>query len=55
MNEKFLIEEMVTGYTSYAETDELNVTAMVDAPATTPFCGAAASFAISYITTNGPG
>ncbi|SNT25170.1 MULTISPECIES: LxmA leader domain family RiPP [Streptosporangium] len=55
MKETMLIEEMVTGYRSYADISDLNVAAAVDAPATTPFCGALASFAFSYITTGGPG
>ncbi|MER6198959.1 LxmA leader domain family RiPP [Streptomyces sp. JL4002] len=49
------LEELVTGYESYADADEIEVDAVTGAPATTPFCGAAASFMLSYVTTNGPG
>ncbi|MBE3008552.1 LxmA leader domain family RiPP [Microbispora sp. NEAU-D428] len=55
MKETMSIEELVAGYRSYADVADLNVAAAVDAPATTPFCGFLASFAFSYITTNGPG
>ncbi|MBY6350953.1 LxmA leader domain family RiPP [Rhodococcoides corynebacterioides] len=49
------LTELVGGYREYAAADELSAGAAVDAPASTPFCGAAASFAFSYITTGGPG
>ncbi|MFO7251645.1 MAG: LxmA leader domain family RiPP [Actinomycetes bacterium] len=53
--QEMLTQELVTGYRSYAEAADLTVAAAVDAPATSPFCGFFASFAFSYITTNGPG
>lgn len=49
------IEDLVGGYQSYTEADQLSVSAETSAPATTPFCGFVASFAFSYITTYGPG
>jgi hypothetical protein len=55
MSHDTLTEELVTGYRVYAAPTDLDITAAVDPPATTPFCGAIASFTLSYITTNGPG
>ncbi|WP_158754607.1 LxmA leader domain family RiPP [Streptomyces sp. NRRL F-2580] len=54
-NDQSTLEDLVTGYESYADADEIEVDAVTGAPATTPFCGAVASFALSYVTTNGPG
>ncbi|MET3804677.1 hypothetical protein ABIB25_001672 [Nakamurella sp. UYEF19] len=53
--EDSLLEDMIGGYRSYADTEDLVVSAAGEAPATTPFCGFVASFAFSYVTTFGPG
>ena len=55
MNDDLLLTEMVNGYRTYAEPTDVGVSATSATPASTPFCGAVATFALSYITTNGPG
>ncbi|GAA5174122.1 hypothetical protein GCM10023321_77310 [Pseudonocardia eucalypti] len=55
MEQDLLVQEMITGYRAYAEPEEFEMAASVAAPATSPFCGAAASFLFSYATTYGPG
>lgn len=55
MNDDILLTEMVNGYRTYAEPTDVGVTAASETPASTPFCGALASFAFSYVTTNGAG
>lgn len=49
------LESLVAGYRNYASPEEMTFQAASDEPATSPFCGFFASFAFSYITTNGPG
>ncbi|MFD4141780.1 MULTISPECIES: LxmA leader domain family RiPP [unclassified Streptomyces] len=42
------IMELVAGYDAYTESDELQVGATAEAPATTPFCAFAASVGVSW-------
>ncbi|GAA5174126.1 hypothetical protein GCM10023321_77320 [Pseudonocardia eucalypti] len=55
MEQDLLVQEMITGYRAYAEPEEFETAASVAPPATSPFCGAVASFMVSYVTTYGPG
>lgn len=58
MDHELLMQDMVTGYRTYAEPADLDldVAATAEAPATTPVCASfLGSFALSYVTTNGPG
>ncbi|HEX5540796.1 MAG TPA: LxmA leader domain family RiPP [Micromonospora sp.] len=43
MNKSDAIMELLGGYEAYSEAEELNVSAAMDAPATTLPCGAAAT------------
>lgn len=55
MHDDHLLTEMVNGYRAYAEPTDVGITAVSETLASTPFCGAVATFALSYLTTNGPG
>lgn len=55
MNDGLVLTEMVNGYRAYAEPADVGIAAASETPASTPFCGAVATFALSYLTTNGPG
>lgn len=43
------IMELVAGYEAYANSEELQVSATVNAPASTPLCAAAASAGVSWM------
>ncbi|MEU7665042.1 LxmA leader domain family RiPP [Streptomyces lincolnensis] len=50
MNSNDSIMELVAGYETYMDADELDVTAVADAPATTWYCASAAASFISAAT-----
>ena len=41
MDKSSAIMDLVSGYETYSDVEELNTTAAADAPASTPACGAA--------------
>ena len=49
------LHDLVAGYSAYAASEEIAFESASSEMASSPLCGFLASFAFSYLTTNGPG